>query len=91
MDWLLILGKNYWAKDLIFLTTSHGSIGVQAWIDRYLGLRPSGESVIMESPLGNWFLKKSMREKKNEWKGRKKNKKKKTVVGRIRTCAGRAQ
>lgn len=33
-----VVAKNYWAKDLIFLVTSHESIGMQAWIDKYLGL-----------------------------------------------------
>ena len=40
---LLCAVKNYWAKDLIFLSTSHEGIGVQAWIDQYLGLQSSGK------------------------------------------------
>jgi len=30
--------KNYWAKDIIFLVTSHDEVGMQAWIDSYMGL-----------------------------------------------------
>ncbi|CAI8038880.1 Glycosylphosphatidylinositol anchor attachment 1 protein [Geodia barretti] len=29
--------KNYWAKDIIFLVTTGGEIGVQAWINSYMG------------------------------------------------------
>lgn len=29
--------KNYWAKDLIFLFASEGDLGVEAWMDAYLG------------------------------------------------------
>ena len=29
--------QNYWARDILFLMTSHDSIGVQAWLQEYLG------------------------------------------------------
>ena len=62
-----ILAKNYWAKDLVFLVTSEGEIGMEAWMDAYLGQQSPGEIA---------------------WR---KKKKKKIVVGRIRTCAGKSQ
>ena len=68
--------KNYWAKDLVFLVTSHSEVGMQAWINGYMGTHSSGKK------------------KKNSFilHGRDKRKRKKNlVVGRIRTCAGRAQ
>lgn len=37
-----VSAKTYWAKDLIFLVTSHGHIGMQAWIDQYLGVDSGG-------------------------------------------------
>lgn len=36
------IAKNYWSKDLIFLVTSEGPIGAQAWIDAYLGVHNNG-------------------------------------------------
>ena len=30
--------KNYWAKDLIFLVTCGEEVGMQAWVDQYMGL-----------------------------------------------------
>ena len=38
-------GKNYWAKDLIFLAFSQGGAGVQAWVDQYMGLA-AGEPML---------------------------------------------
>ena len=35
----LVSAQNYWAKDLIFLVTSHEGIGMQAWVDQYLGIQ----------------------------------------------------
>ena len=35
--------KNYWAKDLIFLVTCHGEVGMQAWINGYMGIHSSGK------------------------------------------------
>ena len=35
--------KNYWAKDLIFLVTSQNEVGMQAWIDSYMGIHSGGE------------------------------------------------
>ena len=29
--------QNYWARDILFLMTSHDSIGVQAWLQQFLG------------------------------------------------------
>ena len=40
---LLHAAKNYWAKDLIFLVTTRGEIGMQSWIDGYMGTVSSGE------------------------------------------------
>lgn len=40
---LFFSAKNYWAKDLIFLVTSHEGVGMQAWVDQYMGLQGSGE------------------------------------------------
>ena len=37
--------KNYWAKDLIFLVTSQNEVGMQAWIDGYIGTHSSGKTV----------------------------------------------
>ncbi len=36
----VVIDKPYWAKDLIFLVTSHGEIGMQAWVDQYMGVAP---------------------------------------------------
>ena len=30
-------GKNYWAKDIVFLVTTGGEVGAQAWINSYMG------------------------------------------------------
>ena len=30
-------GKNYWAKDLIFLVTTREEYGMQAWLELYMG------------------------------------------------------
>ncbi len=38
---MLYAAKNYWAKDLIFLVTSCGEVGMQAWVDQYMGLTKS--------------------------------------------------
>ena len=35
--------KNYWAKDLVFLVTSHSEVGMQAWINGYMGTHSSGK------------------------------------------------
>ena len=37
---MCVLDKPYWAKDLIFLVTSHEEIGMQAWVDQYMGVVP---------------------------------------------------
>ncbi len=29
--------RNYWAKDIVFLVTTSGELGAQAWIDAYVG------------------------------------------------------
>eukprot|EP00731_Ephydatia_muelleri_P026232 Em0018g332a len=34
--------KNYWAKDLVFLFTSEGELGTEAWMDAYLGQQMPG-------------------------------------------------
>lgn len=41
-----LIGKSYWAKDIIFLVTTEGEIGTQAWIDRYMGGQTAGKRVI---------------------------------------------
>jgi len=38
-----LIGKSYWAKDIIFLVTSGGEIGTQAWIDSYMGGHTEGK------------------------------------------------
>ena len=40
--YIYYIAKNYWSKDLIFLVTSEGPIGAQAWIDAYLGVDNKG-------------------------------------------------
>ena len=42
-DTLCLPAKNYWAKDLIFLVTSHDEVGMQAWINGYMGTHSSGK------------------------------------------------
>ena len=39
--------QNYWARDILFIMTSHDSIGVQAWLQEYLG--KSDNSYILKS------------------------------------------
>ena len=41
----LSLAKNYWAKDIIFLVTSHDEVGMQAWIDAYMGLHTASKNL----------------------------------------------
>lgn len=36
-------GKNYWSKDLVFLVTSHQEVGMQAWLNAYMGEQNSGK------------------------------------------------
>ncbi|XP_064398574.1 glycosylphosphatidylinositol anchor attachment 1 protein-like [Halichondria panicea] len=36
--------KNFWAKDIIFLVTSQKEVGMQAWIDGYMGTESTGIS-----------------------------------------------
>jgi len=42
--------KNYWAKDIIFLVTSHDEVGMQAWIDSYMGLHSPSKREIASLP-----------------------------------------
>lgn len=42
--------KNYWAKDIIFLVTSHDEVGMQAWIDSYMGLHSPSKREICFPP-----------------------------------------
>ena len=42
---VLSLAKNYWAKDIIFLVTSHDEVGMQAWIDAYMGLHTASKNL----------------------------------------------
>ena len=35
-----------WAKDLIFLFTTGGALGPQAWIEAYMGVENAGETHI---------------------------------------------
>ena len=42
--------KNFWGKDLIFLITSHEEIGMQAWIDGYMGTDTSGKKCSFSKP-----------------------------------------
>ena len=37
------IAKTYWAKDIVFLVTSHGELGMQAWIDAYMGLQTASK------------------------------------------------
>lgn len=30
--------KNYWSKDIIFLVSSNGVVGIQAWVNSYMGV-----------------------------------------------------
>ena len=77
---ILSVGKNYWAKDIIFLVTTGDEIGAQAWINSYMGDRSTGKGLAI--PVQKERLCK---------KYAKHHKRKSDVVGRIRTCAGRAQ
>ena len=36
-------GKNYWGKDLVFLVTSQHEVGIQAWLNAYMGEQNSGK------------------------------------------------
>ena len=55
--------KNFWGKDLIFLMTSHDEIGMQAWIDDYMGTESSGKRVLLEV-----HHKEKKTDQKNKWK-----------------------
>ena len=79
--------KNYWAKDIIFLLTSQDEVGMQAWINSYMGIHSTGKAreKIKKRPRVHNYTFVVLVEKKE------KRKKKNSVVGRIRTCAGRAQ
>ena len=34
--------KRYWAKDVVFLVSSEGELGVQAWLSEYTGEKIRG-------------------------------------------------
>ena len=38
-----------WAKDLIFLFTTEGALGPQAWLEGYIGVQNSGEAHIKDN------------------------------------------
>ena len=40
-----LIGKVIWAKDLVFLFTSGEELGPQAWVEAYLGIDNSGNSL----------------------------------------------
>lgn len=42
--------QNYWARDILFLMTSHNAIGVQAWLEEYLGIADNSD-ILNSQPL----------------------------------------
>ena len=42
--------RNYWARDILFLMTSHNTIGVQAWLEEYLGIAENSD-ILNSQPL----------------------------------------
>ncbi len=42
MYFLSPTAKNFWAKDIIFLVTSQREVGMQAWINGYMGTQSTG-------------------------------------------------
>ncbi|KAI6652280.1 Glycosylphosphatidylinositol anchor attachment 1 protein-like [Oopsacas minuta] len=41
--------QNYWARDILFLMTSHDVIGVQAWLQQYLGIADNSQILTSQS------------------------------------------
>lgn len=44
----IIIGANYWAKDIIFVVTEHEQLGMQAWLEAYHG-RSFGNDGLLNS------------------------------------------
>ena len=41
-----VTDKRYWAKDVVFLVSSEGELGVQAWLSEYTGEKIKGTVVV---------------------------------------------
>lgn len=47
--WILLFSEStYWSKDIIFLFSQHEFVGLQAWLDGYLGMTTSKCEFIMQ-------------------------------------------
>ncbi len=56
--------KNFWAKDIIFLVTTHREVGMQAWINSYMGTYSTGKKIVLKLHTRYKYILKTLKKKK---------------------------